>query len=448
MKGVLSKQIIIVVTVFMLLAIGMTTLISLHLIEIEQDKSREATIEKIQDNWLPLISRHAWTFSMAELRLALQVLSQADEVELVSLEIRGYGGIEISNGSREPSIQMHWPIIYRSLGLDEQIGELKVSLYDPGLFDMMDQHLYPSVIVDGIRSVLIILPIFFLVQFAITNQLKKLSMNISMHRNATEDGVFPRLVLRRKKIFSQKDEFDDLVDAYNQLVESFNREQSMRRNRETELSQSLEEKKILLKEVHHRVKNNLQIVMSLIHLQSSKASCSEDKNILLEAEHRIGSLAIVHEQLYAQDDLGSIDINTYIERLLSQLRSSFSDTPRKQIETIISGEQVFIPVDRAIPLALIVNELCTNAFEHAFDGDKNGKIWVEIETIQSGILKIAVHDNGSGLPTGFRHEETEGFGFTIIRSLLMQLDAELSTGTNQAGGAVFTISFPLEARPS
>jgi len=446
MKGVLSRQFIFLVSIFILIAILISGLISLHLKEVEQDRSREKAIEEIEKSWIPLITRQVWTFALSELHLTVESLVEVHEVESVELYIRGYGSISLSQKIREPSVVREWPLHYLDVGQRIPIGRLTVRLYDPEIFDLLSTPLAPNFLIDAIRAILIILPTFFLVQMAITRQIQKLSVQLVRISKNIQKGEFNALELKRKKIFKTDDEFDLMVAAFNRLMDNIREERYIRLQREEELSKSLREKEVLLKEIHHRVKNNLQIVMSLLHLQSGSVDQPDDQDVLKEAERRIGSLAIVHEQLYSQDDVTAVDVDEFVKKLLGELKNSFTSQTMKDIKTTSSGNPVFIPLHDAIPLALILNELCSNAFEHAFENYEGGEVQVDLQTKGNSRLQIQIKDNGRGLPEDFVLDQAQGFGFTIVRSLVQQLEADFQISKNTPRGSVFTLSLPLEAR--
>jgi len=431
MKGILSRQFVILVFGFIVIAVSAASLISLFVENSKIETQQAATFQNIEKNWLPIITRNAWTLSMGESKLAINAIKKIERVERVELIISDYATITAGSVSTETStLSKTWPLAYSSEQRTQKIGTLTVHLYNPTITDLARQHLSRFVMIEGIKALLIILPVFFLVQMAITRQLNSLSTQLSLREKTTDDITFSPLKLERKKIFPRNDEFDELVSSYNRLIDNIKQERENRIESERRLSLSLEEKDVLMREIHHRVKNNLQIVISLLHLQSDKLADSSAQAILIEAQHRITSMALVHEQLYSRDNLAKVDIIEYIHSLLDELSISFQSIDSTQIETHVTGDTVFMNIDRAIPLALIINELCSNSFKHAFSGSASGRIVVQIATNTNGLITVEIADNGTGIPSDFTFDSAEGFGLSMVQTLTQQLDGELSFYSN------------------
>ncbi|MCB0707579.1 MAG: tetratricopeptide repeat protein [Saprospiraceae bacterium] len=189
------------------------------------------------------------------------------------------------------------------------------------------------------------------------------------------------------------------------------------------IQNALLEKEVLLKEIHHRVKNNLQFISSLLNLQSRH---TQDPNALLvlnESKDRINSMSIIHQKLYQEDNLIGVPMDQYIENLLDSLIHSYKvDRKKVQVETNI--QDLNLDVDTAIPIGLILNEIITNAFKYAFDEDASGTLFVELIE-ENDLLKLCIQDNGPGLPEGFDPLESEQFGFELVRSLASKLKGKV-----------------------
>ncbi len=195
---------------------------------------------------------------------------------------------------------------------------------------------------------------------------------------------------------------------------------------EKELTKLLAEKELLLKEIHHRVKNNFMIISSLISLQTNQINDPKVKEMLQETYNRINSMSLVHEKLYQSDDLSSIDLNIYISNLVNNLIKSYTiDMNKISIRTDIN--KVNLDINRAIPVGLIINELITNAFKHAFPDSFNGKgeIFINISNTENQLI-ITIQDNGVGIPANFKIENSKSLGMRLV-SLLVN---------NQLGGSI------------
>jgi PAS domain S-box-containing protein len=212
---------------------------------------------------------------------------------------------------------------------------------------------------------------------------------------------------------------------------------SERKKIEERIRASLAEKTILLKEVHHRVKNNLQIISSLLDLQSDYMRDEQDRNFFKDSQNRIRSMSLIHQKLYQSENLASIDFSDYLEDLANYLfASSTQDTGRIRLN--IEVEKVLLGMDEAIPCGLIVNELISNSLQHAFPDDREGEISVRCYLDEGGIT-LTVSDNGIGLPTGLDFRNTETLGLQLVTLLVLQLQGQIELHGNT--GTSFMIRF-------
>jgi two-component system sensor kinase len=212
-----------------------------------------------------------------------------------------------------------------------------------------------------------------------------------------------------------------------------------RKQAEEQVQASLKEKEVLLKEIHHRVKNNLQIVYSLLRLQRRRLEDQQAADYLLESQNRIESIALIHEKLYHSSDLARINFADYIPSLVTNLFSSY-DVSSNHIKLITAIEPITLDIDRAIPCGLIINELVTNALKYAFPNANQGQLAIEFQaTPQPSEFTLVVRDDGVGIPTtvDFYHPKT--LGLQLVQDLVTQLKGTLQT-QNQAG-TEFCITF-------
>jgi len=201
---------------------------------------------------------------------------------------------------------------------------------------------------------------------------------------------------------------------------------------------SLREKEVLLKEIHHRVKNNMQIVSSLLTLQARDVTDPALLELVAESRARILSMALVHEDLYQSDNLAQVDFSHYLTRLAERTRSGMIANSRVRFE--LEMDTLSLSVDQAIPLGLLCNELFTNALKHAFPGNAEGVVLVRLTQGDSQAV-LTVRDNGQGLPPGFEPRLGNTLGLQLVWSLADQLHGEVEAHND--GGAVFTIRFPI-----
>ncbi|MGF1671946.1 MAG: sensor histidine kinase, partial [Balneolaceae bacterium] len=217
------------------------------------------------------------------------------------------------------------------------------------------------------------------------------------------------------------------------------REISERKKHEEEIDQSLKEKQILLQEIHHRVKNNLAIISSLLELQ--KDGVDDDvQEIFKETQSRIQSIALVHEKLYQSDTLAEINLSDYMSELTEVIASAYGSESRK-VTLEKELDNMFINITDAVPLGLIFNELVNNSYKHAFKGRNDGVLKIKLKKDDTHCV-LSVADNGNGLPHGFRIEEQQTLGMTLLTALTSQLEADINITSN--GWTEFEIKFNLD----
>lgn len=211
-----------------------------------------------------------------------------------------------------------------------------------------------------------------------------------------------------------------------------------RKQAEESLKNSLREKELLLSEIHHRVKNNLQIISSLLRLQSRHISDPEYQRIFMEGQNRVQSMALIHEGLYESRDLGNVDFQGYIGKLMNHLFLSYG-VDRSRVQCKVEVAAGSIGIDSAVPCGLLVNELVSNSLKHAFPGEGRGEIGVALSSNHEGHFDLVVRDNGIGLPPGLRFSNTPTLGLRLVTTLVTQLRGKIELANGP--GTKFTISF-------
>ncbi|HNP48423.1 MAG TPA: histidine kinase dimerization/phosphoacceptor domain -containing protein [Bacteroidia bacterium] len=204
-----------------------------------------------------------------------------------------------------------------------------------------------------------------------------------------------------------------------------------------QIEQSLKEKEVLLKEIHHRVKNNLQIIISLLNLQSGYIKDELTLKAVKDGQNRVRSMALVHEKFYQAEELSEIDFGEYVEKLTQFLYQSYGDKTDR-IKVIVESDHVSLDMDTAMPCGLLVNEIVSNAYKYAFPGTAEGEIKIKLYRADNKVI-MKISDNGIGLPEGFSIEQTESLGMQLIQALTSQIDGELEVSGNP--GTAFTVSF-------
>lgn len=226
------------------------------------------------------------------------------------------------------------------------------------------------------------------------------------------------------------------------------------KNIENQFKSSLNEKELLLREVNHRVKNNMQIISSILNLQSAHLEDKIALNTLRESQNRVKSMAIVHEELYQSDNLSKIDFTEYIKRLVTELFNSYGIN-QETITPEISAETIFLNIDTAIHCGLIINELVSNSLKHAFLGPRNqydandsfintkenqinGKISIKFY-LEDDRRVLLIEDNGTGFPKKINPKNTQTLGLKLVNTLVNQLSGEIKINTTN--GSSFKITF-------
>lgn len=210
---------------------------------------------------------------------------------------------------------------------------------------------------------------------------------------------------------------------------------------EKKIKQSLQEKELLLREIHHRVKNNLQVISSLMKLQTDSVTDKAVLNSLKESQMRIRSLALVHEKLYQSPDLSVIDFKTYLVSLTHDL-ISFYDTQHSSIEIVNKIPEIYLNIETAIPCGLIINELVTNSIKHAFPNRKKGTIEIHVKTSSGSKVEMLVKDNGVGLPENLQWRQAKTLGLQLVK-MLAEDQLQGKVHIRRKPGTEFRISFPV-----
>lgn len=206
-----------------------------------------------------------------------------------------------------------------------------------------------------------------------------------------------------------------------------------------ELKVSLQEKELLLKEIHHRVKNNLQVISGILSLQNNRISDELAKQTLIESQDRIQTIALLHKTMYQNENFNMVSFQNYINELITYIKQT-NITANKNITINQEIEDIQFNIDTAIPLSLIINEIITNCYKHAFENKNEGIISISIKKQATGFYKLIIEDNGNGLPENFSSfENSKSVGFDLIQGLCQQIDGEIEITSKQ--GTKITIQF-------
>jgi two-component system, sensor histidine kinase PdtaS len=181
----------------------------------------------------------------------------------------------------------------------------------------------------------------------------------------------------------------------------------------------------MLGEIHHRVKNNLQVLYSLLAMQTSTVEDKAAVNVLRESQNRVKSMALIHQRLYESADLVHVDFRVFLEEFVPELLASYGSDPGL-ISVSVTGVEAPLPISMAIPCGLVVNELVSNALKHAFPDNRRGRIEIALVTEPNAIVALSVRDDGIGIPNELDLERTGTLGLQLVTSLATQLGAKIA----------------------
>jgi PAS domain S-box-containing protein len=283
----------------------------------------------------------------------------------------------------------------------------------------------------------------------------KSMLNVPLKVRGKPFGYIELWETRHRRVFTNEE--TDLVLAIArqvsmgienaQLYEKAQQELAERKRAQDRIQASLQEKEVLLKEIHHRVKNNLQVISSLLDMQALSTHNPEAIEVLEDSRHRVKIMAFVHERLYQSEDLASIDVAEYVESLTGHLLTVYED--RAGAVTLeLRIDDVVLDLDTAVATGLIINELVSNSLKHAFPSQREGEgaILVALGSLDDDRLELQVRDNGVGLPPDLDVQDSQSLGLRLVNMLTQQLRGALEV--DRSAGAAFRITFPEQARPA
>jgi two-component sensor histidine kinase len=201
---------------------------------------------------------------------------------------------------------------------------------------------------------------------------------------------------------------------------------------------ALREKELFLREAHHRIKNNLQIIASLLSLQASYVADPSIREMFVDSQERVSSMALIHETLYQSGNTGEIDFGQYLRDLIAQLNRSYNVQPER-ITLHLHIDELFLDINKAIPCGLILNELISNVLKHAFPDGRAGEVHIELRTDAARRVTIVVRDTGIGFPADRDFRNTESLGLQLVDTLTEQLAGTITL--ERRAGTAFTLTF-------
>jgi PAS domain S-box-containing protein len=253
-----------------------------------------------------------------------------------------------------------------------------------------------------------------------------------VHRILLSDGRVKWVEERGETVYGK--------DGAPQLTRGTVQDVTELRKAQAELESSLHEKEVLLREIHHRVKNNLQIISSLLYFQGQGLTDAKSVAGLQDIRNRLNAMVLVHERLYRSSDLAEVDFAEYATSLTAELARVYRSR-NPDISLHVGGDAVLLPIEIALPLGMVVTELVSNAFKYAFPGGRAGRISVTFDS-GDGTGEMVVSDDGVGLPEGLDPAQSESFGWRVVHALVEQIDGVLTTSAGT--GVHVTVTFPLK----
>ncbi|MEM8676302.1 MAG: response regulator [Cyanobacteria bacterium P01_G01_bin.67] len=363
---------------------------------------------------------------------------------LLDVLMPGIDGYETCRRLKSEPETQNIPIIFMTA---LSSTEDKVKGFEAGAVDYVTKPIQPAEVLARIK---LHLQLRFMTQ-TLTRQNEVLKVEVEQRKavqsrlrtiNAKLEQEAQERVAAQKALKQLNLELEVRVAKRTKLLAQSNQQLQQeiadRKQAEAKLKKSLAEKEVLLKEIYHRVKNNLLVVSSLLEIQCSSIKDPELIKILKNSQERIHSMALVHEQLYRSDNLQEIDISLYIKALLDNISASHFNS-ESDINLIVNVAQLQLNIETVNSCGLIINELITNALEHAFTEQQQGNIWLDLEHNANCEIVLKVRDDGKGIPPEFDFELADSLGLRLVRILTRQLEGELELNLDQ--GSCFTITF-------
>lgn len=269
------------------------------------------------------------------------------------------------------------------------------------------------------------------------NLIEELSKMNSEQGNVLRIMTKDLLIKLNKEDYNSYDEISRLNNELTNTKRELTKTNFKLNETNLKLEKSLKEKEILLKEIHHRVKNNLMVISSLLNIQSRYIKNKDDLDLFRESQNRARSMALIHERLYSSDDLKSINFGEYIRTLSTELFRTYTrDSSRLKLNLNVENEVV--DINTTVPLGLILNELITNSMKHAFPDSREGEITIKFHKKDDEFVLI-VSDNGIGFPADLDFQNTQSMGLQLVNTLSEQINGKIKL--NKKNGTAFTIKF-------
>ncbi|MFN2312571.1 MAG: sensor histidine kinase [Spirochaetia bacterium] len=405
-----------------------------------EQRLQEREIARVEQNIVPVVSYLVWVFNTEQTVQIADSLSQMAGVAEVIVDITDgqviYASSVPAEEARTATRTVRWELTHIRGEEELQLGHMSISFLPPRQSLFAGTQLVVTLVLQLIALFIPIILFVAALRQIVSRPLQRLACDMSKVELAQELPQWWGVAERKDHCF----ESSSVRQTISQASVRIQQEIQERLRTEAMLTASLDEKIILLQEVHHRVKNNLQLMASLIALQRQAVSDSTAHGVLEATEGRVITMSLVHELLYREQNYAAIDLAHYLRdvthlTVLPKPAGNGSIVLEQRLETCHIG------LDVAIPVGLITNELLSNAAKHAFVGAANGTIWVSIRSTEDTLV-LTVEDNGCGLPPDWRDHTQGSLGLLIVESLCHQLGTELEQVPRERG-TCFTITIPV-----
>ena len=370
------------------------------------------------------------TFFPDEAEILQNIRTNSDDImglssEMIYLKEQGNNELEIQE--KELELEKHEKEFLNivDIALEQERDELNERRENVN--DTIKRILFGSLLV-GIFSFGVAISIGLYISHSLHTTISKLT-------NATHE--ISNGNLDTKIDINSKDEIEDLSIAFNQMTQDLKTSINEQKIANRQIQKSLQEKEVLLREIHHRVKNNMQIISSLLLLSSQNIEDKKSIEILSDSQNRIHSMALIHEKLYQSENLAQINMNEYINDIASNLFNSYGKGNIKLEQNV---ENYPLNIDTAVPVGLIINELITNSLKYAFPQGRKGTIKIAFKSIDPNMLQLSISDDGIGIQKDLDIRNTKSLGLHLVTALAEnQLHGELILNRNR--GTEFQINF-------
>ena len=453
-QGVIARKLFVQVVFLSLFATAVISALQIHARYGDKLRSIDNELTRIETSHLNSMAANLWHMDEALLHTELQGILNLPNIQFV--EVRSAEGQRISLGTPGTGnhIAREHPLVFSHRGVPSELGIFTIHAdLNPIRSELWTDAVALSVGEAG-KIFITALLVFFLFQFTVGRHLQNLARQASdldigrpqspfhLHRPHRKGGSADELEYLSSSLNGLYANLKATIENLYHTNEKLGQEIEERKKAEDALRSSLAEKESLFKEVHHRVKNNLQIISSLLNLQGRKTHNLEVHDFLQDTQNRVRSMALLHETLYRSGNLAKVDFPQYVKGICTHLARSYA-CEAEGIRLRQDIADVALDMDQAIPAGLIISELVANAFKHAFPSRSEGEITVALHAADGQRLVLRVSDSGVGFPAETRSQSSETLGLILVRNLCRQLDGQLSIVNEQ--GTVFEIVFPAQA---